>query len=159
MLLDMSKQLVYAFPGFYNKETIYSNTACLNVFCQASGQKVSLRKSSPYFSKNVDPIMVKHLSRISGIPVSTNLGRCLGVSSIHGRVNRNTFQHILDKVRLRLDGWKAKYLSLAGLHVLAQTVISSIPMFAAQSAFFPKSLALEINKKLGSLSGGHREKK
>ena len=26
MLLDMSKQLVYAFPGFYNKETICSNT-------------------------------------------------------------------------------------------------------------------------------------
>ena len=25
MLLGMSKQLVYAFPGFYNKETIYSN--------------------------------------------------------------------------------------------------------------------------------------
>ena len=26
MLLGMSKQLVYAFPGFYNKETICSNT-------------------------------------------------------------------------------------------------------------------------------------
>ena len=25
MLLGMSKQLVYAFPGFYNKETICSN--------------------------------------------------------------------------------------------------------------------------------------
>ena len=25
MLLGMSKQLVYAFPGFYNKETLYSN--------------------------------------------------------------------------------------------------------------------------------------
>ena len=25
MLLGMSKQLVYAFPGFYNKETIFSN--------------------------------------------------------------------------------------------------------------------------------------
>ena len=25
MLLGMSKQLVYVFPGFYNKETIYSN--------------------------------------------------------------------------------------------------------------------------------------
>ena len=25
MLLGMSKQLVYTFPGFYNKETIYSN--------------------------------------------------------------------------------------------------------------------------------------
>ena len=26
MLLGMSKQLVYAFPGFYNKEKIYSNS-------------------------------------------------------------------------------------------------------------------------------------
>ena len=30
MLLDMSKQLVYAFPGFYNKETICSNNLKTN---------------------------------------------------------------------------------------------------------------------------------
>ena len=30
MLLGMSKQLVYAFPGFYNKETICSNNLKTN---------------------------------------------------------------------------------------------------------------------------------
>ena len=30
MLLGMSKQLVYAFPGFYNKETISSNNLKTN---------------------------------------------------------------------------------------------------------------------------------
>ena len=30
MLFGMSKQLVYVFPGFYNKETIYSNNLKTN---------------------------------------------------------------------------------------------------------------------------------
>ena len=30
MLLGMSKQLVYVFPGFYNKETMFSNNLKTN---------------------------------------------------------------------------------------------------------------------------------
>ena len=36
MLLGMSKQLVYAFPGFYNKETISSNNLWLKFVAEVN---------------------------------------------------------------------------------------------------------------------------
>ena len=78
---------------------------CLNLFCQASRQQVSLQKSSIFFSKNVDPTLVTNISSISGIPTTSNLGKYLGAPSIHGRTHQGLFQPILDKIGARLEGW------------------------------------------------------
>ena len=51
-----------------------------------SGQKVHYPKSQLFFSKNVDINLACQLSKVSRIPLTSNLGRYLGVNSIHGRL-------------------------------------------------------------------------
>ena len=47
------------------------------------------------------------------------------------------YQQLLDRIGPRLEGWKTKLLSLAGRHVLAQSVLTSIPLYHMQSALLP----------------------
>ena len=120
--------------------------SCLDDFAKASGQKVNLAKSSLYLSPFVDSDLASLLSSRSGIPLTADLGKYLGVPSIHGRISVSTYSSILDKMRGRLDGWKARALSKAGRLTLVQSVLNAIPIFVMQSALLPVSLCNEIEK-------------
>jgi hypothetical protein len=48
--------------------------ACLNTFCEASGQKVNSSKTRVYFSKNMLVTTVIHISRNSGFQRIDNPG-------------------------------------------------------------------------------------
>lgn len=87
--------------------------SCLEVFCKASGERVNNHKSSIFFSGNT-PIDVKQaIVDKMGIPKVQDLGKYLGIPSIHGRLKKETFRGILEKMRSRLTGWKSKTLSLS----------------------------------------------
>lgn len=64
---------------------------CLERLCASSGQKVSLNKSKLYISDNVDVSCAGYLAQCRGIPLTKDLGRYLGVPSIHGRVLKAIF--------------------------------------------------------------------
>ena len=74
------------------------------------------------------------------------MGRYLGVPSIHGRVTRNMYNDIVERVSSRLEGWKSKYLSLAGRQVMAQSVLSSIPLYSMQTTLLPMRICSKIEK-------------
>ena len=57
---------------------------CLNTFCSASGQKISLPKSSIAFFVDVDKEVACRISASSKISISTNLAMYLGFPSIMG---------------------------------------------------------------------------
>ncbi|XP_038688673.1 uncharacterized protein LOC119987842 [Tripterygium wilfordii] len=48
---------------------------CLRTFCAGSGQKVSLKKSQIFVSRNVDPGVAQELAQMSGFTLTTHLGR------------------------------------------------------------------------------------
>lgn len=54
------------------------------------------------------------LSDISGTPLTDDLGRYLGVLSVHERVNIDSFGSVMDRINAKLEGWKSRFLSLAG---------------------------------------------
>lgn len=87
---------------------------CLERFCKSSGQKVNKIKSNVFFSNNVCRHKAENLATIAGIPTTDNIGRYLGVPSLHGRITKEHCKGILDRVHNRLEGWKTKFLSLAG---------------------------------------------
>ncbi|XP_019189720.1 PREDICTED: uncharacterized protein LOC109184127 [Ipomoea nil] len=105
---------------------------CFDHFCEASGQRLSLGKSQVFFSKNTPSELKEAISLELRIPSTTDLGRYLGVPSLHGRVTSATFSGLLDRVRGRLDGWRSKTLSLAGRITLAK------------AALLPKEVCLKI---------------
>ncbi|CAN1153186.1 LINE-1 retrotransposable element ORF2 protein [Linum perenne] len=122
-----------------------SISKCHDRFCLASGQLVSLDKSRVFFSKNTQGASRRNICRSLGIAETTDLGRYLGVPVIHGRVRKDTFSYILERIDKKLDGWKRNTLSLAGCVTLAQSVLNSLPSYAMQTVALPASILNAID--------------
>ena len=118
----------------------------LNIFCMSSGEKVNKSKTQVFFSQNVNPIEAKEIGAALGFSVTKNLGKYLGMPVIHSRVNKQTYQEILDKVNKRLSGWNAMHLSLAGRLTLTQSVIQTIPIYAMQTTKIPSGIRDNIDQ-------------
>ena len=106
---------------------------CLNEFCNISSQQVSLQKSSLYFSRGVDDALAERIALIAQIPITTDLGKYLGIPSIHGRAHLGIFQPLLDRVGERIEEWKARYLSYVGRCTLAQSVLQATALYLMQT--------------------------
>ena len=61
---------------------------CLDMFCAASGEKVSTHKSMVFFSKNTQASTAQGFSQELNMPITDDLGRYLGMPLIHGRVTK-----------------------------------------------------------------------
>lgn len=118
----------------------------MNLFCSLSGQSVSFEKSMVYCSPNVRSSLAKNISRICGSPLTADLGVYLGMPLIHSRVSASTYANLVDKVQSRLASWKSKTLNMAGRLTLIQSVASSIPVYAMQTAKLPISICDSLDK-------------
>lgn len=59
---------------------------------------------------------------IIGFDHVDNLGTYLVMLLFHGRVGKQNFEFIIDKVRRKLSGWDVKRLSMAGRITLVKSV-------------------------------------
>lgn len=109
----------------------------LNAFCLASGMKVNIQKSQFLPSKNIPQSKVTKFEGILEIKHTYNIGRYLGFPLLAGRATKNDFSFLLDKINMRLAGWKSKLLSRAGRVTLAKSVISSMPIYRMQNLWLP----------------------
>lgn len=113
---------------------------CLEDFSKVSGLTINYDKSKIYFSPNMCPQAVRNWSSLSGIPCTRNLGTYLGIPLRHGKVPRNQYHYILDRMRAKLANWKANSLNLAGRVILVKSVMSSIPVYTMQSQLLPSHI-------------------
>lgn len=156
--LFFADDLVLFAEASQEQVTIIKN--CLERFSKASGQRINLEKSQIFFSKNVNREEAQRITALAGMPSTENLGKYLGIPSIHGRVTNNMFNPILDKIDARLDGWKTRFLTLAGRQVLAQTVLHTIPYYNMQTMFMPMGVCEAIDKRIRRfIWGGTPEKR
>lgn len=126
--------------------SLLKRPACLNEFCSLSGQSISLTKSKLFVSPNCSRQLARNISALCGIPLTSDLGKYLGVPLLHQRVTKATYYHILEKVQARLAGWKTAQLSLAGRTLLIQSVTSSIPLYTMQTTKLPESINSAVDK-------------
>lgn len=81
-----------------------------------------------------------------GIPLSKEIGRYLGHHLVHLGNNRDAHKELLKRVNGSLEGWKTKILSREGGIMLAQSVLSSIPLFHMQIKRLLSWLHKELDK-------------
>ncbi|KAL7222108.1 hypothetical protein ACSBR1_023926 [Camellia fascicularis] len=104
------------------------------------------KESKIFVSPNVDRHKAKELSDRCGIPLTSDLGKYLGVPLIHGRVSWRHYNGILNKMQMKLAGWKTSVLSLVGRTTLIQSVSSALPAYTMQTVAFPKRVCNDIDK-------------
>lgn len=88
-------------------------------------------------STNVHPLEVKRLSELLGVPLTESLGKYLGHRALYKGINVEGHKELVECVQGRLEGWKIKCLSRAGRLTLAQSVLTSLPIFQMQLEKLP----------------------
>ncbi|GKV38629.1 hypothetical protein SLEP1_g46518 [Rubroshorea leprosula] len=118
---------------------------CLSEFARRSRLEINLGKSKLFVSPNIQGQLANSFSSACGIPLTHDLGIYLGVPIIHGRVKARNYKYILEKMQIKLAGWKQKSLSLAGRRTLVQSVTSSIPTYTMQKVLLPSNTCSAID--------------
>ncbi|KAK9106204.1 hypothetical protein Scep_023048 [Stephania cephalantha] len=118
----------------------------LGEFCGASGHKISREKSQLFVSPNVGGGLSADLSEVLNIPLSTDLGRYLGVPLIYGRVTKNTYQQVMESAVAQAKGWHPSRISLASRATLCKAILNASPLYTMQATAIPKGICDTLNK-------------
>jgi hypothetical protein len=102
----------------------------LELYEQASGQRLNKEKTAIYFSRNTSEETRRLILNISGIPASQRYDKYLGLSAMVGKSRMREFQTIKARVRKKIGDWKVKFLSQAGKEILIKAVVQAIPAYS-----------------------------
>jgi len=126
---------------FANDVLLFSKTTCnqgrligdiFNKFSSASGLKINCSKPHASFFTGVPRSKVVQITNLSCICSTHSLEKYLGFPMIIGKVKKEDFNFILDKLNAKLASWKNKLLNKHGRLALATSVINSIPTYYMQ---------------------------
>lgn len=131
----------------------------LDMFCTQSGQLVSGHKSKLFVSPNISLRNAKQLSNLCGFNLTKDLGMYLGVPLLHSKVSKQKYQYVIERLNMKLAGWKSDSLNLMGRATLVQSVTSTIPYYTMQTSILPASITSQVDKINSFLWGDKTDKK
>lgn len=106
----------------------------------ASGQLINLTKSAAFFSDNVPTASRQHISDLCGVEEMDCHEKYLGLPTSIGRNKKTTFDYLLERIAIKVKGWKEKYLSIAGKEILLKSVVQAVPSYAMSCFLLPKGI-------------------
>uniref|UniRef100_A0A803P2Y2 Reverse transcriptase domain-containing protein n=1 Tax=Cannabis sativa TaxID=3483 RepID=A0A803P2Y2_CANSA len=109
----------------------------LQIFANASGQRVNFGKSSAFFSSNTTSHMKATICDRLGIREAEENSKYLGLPSSIGRNKTAAFSFVVDKVQKRIQSWDNKFLSRAGKEVLIKAVVQALPAYTMNLFLLP----------------------
>jgi hypothetical protein len=102
----------------------------LKTFCDGSGQKINLDKSSVFFGNHCQDHIKERVENTLGVQSEILNDFYLGMPTSVGRSPTVTFNFLLDMIWKRLNGVVDRPLSRAGKEVFLKSVIQAIPTYA-----------------------------
>ena len=90
------------------------------------GQKLNREKTSIFFSKATSEGTREEISNFLGVPEVKEYATYLGLPVVVGRNKKVSLRYIKEKIWNKLQGWKEKLLSQAGIEVLLKAVVQAI---------------------------------
>ncbi|XP_074303811.1 uncharacterized protein LOC141638297 [Silene latifolia] len=125
----------------------------------ASGQLVSLDKTTVSFSKGVDGGRRSLVVARLGVIEVEEHARYLGLPTVIGRSKKVIMDIIRDKLCKKLQGWRGKILSRAGKEILIKAVANSLPTYVMSVFKIPSNFCNELRSIVSKFWWGHEENK
>jgi hypothetical protein len=130
--------------GQANVEEANAFLQTLQIFSRASGQRLGPEKSKIWFSKVTPQVLQQQIMQFFNAPRAARNEVYLGVPLLANK--QEYFSLLLDRIYVRLNGWKAGLLSQTSKVVLIKALIESLLVYTMSSTFLPKGLIKQITK-------------
>ena len=107
---------------------------------------MSATKSKIWFSTRTPRCIKDQVAKILGLPTTDRIGTYLGTPIFTTCRAANSYQYLVDNIRKCIEGWQAKYLSMAGRATLIKASVTLVLIYAMQTAFLPQKICHHIDK-------------
>jgi hypothetical protein len=94
----------------------------LTKYCNASGQRINVHKSSIFFSKGCPAAIREGIKMELAVQRETLNEKYLGMPSDVGKSKSGAFKYLRDKVWKKILGWLEQLLSVGGKEILIKSV-------------------------------------
>ncbi|XP_074288312.1 uncharacterized protein LOC141613473 [Silene latifolia] len=131
----------------------------LSSYEKASGQMVSLEKTTISFSRGLSEERKRNIADGLGVRMVSVHDKYLGLPTVIGQSKSALMRIVRDKLQKKLQGWRGLLLSKAGREVLIKAVAQSIPTYAMSVFKFPKTFCEEIRSLVSRFWWGATEGK
>ncbi|XP_071676904.1 uncharacterized protein [Lolium perenne] len=126
----------------------------LDTYCANSGQLVSLAKSSIFFSPNTNVLTRAEICEALHITTEAISDKYLGLPALVGADRSDSFEHFIERIIQRINGWKEKQLSIRGKEILLKAVAQAIPVYAMSVFLIPKGVCKKMMDAIASFWWG-----
>jgi hypothetical protein len=142
-----------------NKECAEEVNKVLQIYCDASGQRVNMDKSSIHFGKGCSNQIREDVKNILGVQNKVLSEKYLGMPTDVRNSSNGAFKYLKDRVWKRVQGWIEKSLSSGGKEVLIKAVAQVILTYSMACFRLPRGLCQHIDGLLRSFWWGSKEGK
>ena len=129
----------------------------LNLYCEASGQRINHDKSSIFFSKGSPADLKEAVKDILHVHKESLNDKYLGLPSDVGHSKNGAFKYLKDRVWMKVQGWIEQILSAGGKEVLIKAVAQSIPVYSMSCFKLPRGLCEHINSLIRKFWWGSKD--
>jgi hypothetical protein len=129
----------------------------LDTYCANSGQLVSLAKSSIFFSPNTNVLLRAEVCEALHIDTVALSDKYLGLPALVGADRSDCFEHFIERIIQRINGWKEKILSVGGKEILLKAVVQAIPVYAMPVFQIPKGICKRMTDAIAQFWWGDDE--
>jgi hypothetical protein len=126
----------------------------LDIYCANSGQMVSLVKLSIFFSPNTNVLARAEICEALHITTEAISDKYLGLSALVGADRSDCFEHFIERIIQRINGWKEKQLSIGGKEILLKAIAQAIPVYAMSVFLIPKGICKRMMDAISSFWWG-----
>lgn len=128
--------------GMDNRELVN----ILQKYEEVSSQKINTDKSSIFFSQDVDERTRSEVKEIIGPMLDAQPKKDLGLPSLIGRLKKQVFNEVKERVGKNLIEWKGKMLSIGRREILIKVVAQVAPTYTIRCFLLLKGLCEDIER-------------
>ncbi|XP_059068432.1 uncharacterized protein LOC131858952 [Cryptomeria japonica] len=119
----------------------------LDSYSWATGQEINWDKSEIFFF-HTEVGSQRAITRLFGIKIGQLPGKFLGMPFFVGAGKAEIWKGLLDGCKAKMEGWKTKWISLAGRLLMLKTVVSAMPIFPMACFKLPGLVIKSMQQKM-----------